>query len=145
MTECPICMDTIQNLFKSSCCNNKFCNYCFYKASVTSKSCPLCRNPKHYDELIKKGLAIISDIKNYEPSREHALGYSRIKQKKFNNYFKFLREHDYILSLYSVRNELSRKYFDWKFDINWAEWKELDNLMKDYNIDSGYYMLEFIN
>ena len=145
MGECPICMDTIKNLFKSSCCNNIFCNYCFYKASVTSKSCPLCRNPKHYNELVKKGIAIIADITNYEPKREHALGYSRIKQKKFNKYFKFLREHDYILSLENVRNELSRKYFDWKCDINWGEWKELDELLDDYNIDKNTVIIQFIN
>jgi hypothetical protein len=44
MEECPICLETCQEVFKSSCCNKIFHKECYEKCLNINNTCPTCRN-----------------------------------------------------------------------------------------------------
>lgn len=43
MDECPICLETCQEDFKSSCCKKSFHKNCYDKCLNINNTCPTCR------------------------------------------------------------------------------------------------------
>ena len=72
------------------------------------------------------------------------MGYSRIKQKMFNQIFNYFEENNYLFEITFMRQFWEKKYFDLKCDIGWSDWKELDNLMAKYDIRPTIHLVQMI-
>lgn len=141
---CPICMEPIQDAFKSPCCKQKFCTICFRKACISTMSCPLCRDPECYNTETAEIRNLVSNVIEYKSNREHAMGYSRIKQTKLNKVIEYFDKNDYLFELDDIRELWEKKYFDLKCEISWQPWKQLDSLMARHNIRPTIYLLQMI-
>ena len=107
-------------------------------------SCPLCRDSACYDTETAEIRKLISSVMQYKSNRDHAMGYSRIKQKKVNKVFDYFDKNEYLFELDIIRELWERKYFELKCEVSWQPWKELDTLMNKFNIRPTVYLLQMI-
>ena len=142
---CPICLDAINNEFKTECCKQSFCYSCYFKACTLTGSCSLCRSEYHINKLINEFNGMIENIKNYRSNRVSAFGVSRIKKRMMNDVFNFYRKNDFLFENKDIIEYLEKNYFEIKCLIGWKEWKEFDNLMNDYNLNRDRYIVDMLN